>query len=165
MEKLNKRLREIYIKEILMVAAIIVAVWVLQPNFEIVINRSQSLPINFVLIKKGELPTKKDSIFVFKVRNNPHYKMKETNFIKLLGGTSGEKIIVNDRNIFVEGRLIGAAKTNTLKGQSLTMAESGIIPPHKFFAYTTHKDSFDSRYKDLGLIDEKDIIGTAIFAF
>ncbi len=45
------------------------------------------------------------------------------------------------------------------------MVSAGTIPPHKFFAYTPHKDSFDSRYNDLGLIDAKDIIGTAIVAF
>lgn len=194
MKKISQRLRKIYVKEILMVSAIVVAVWIIQPNFEIVVNRSESLPIHAVIIKKGKLPTKLDQIIVFKVRNNPHFKMKEMNFIKLVGGFEGDEIKAIEketyldgksigeakdfkelpihseiewkyREVSVGGKVIGVAKTHSLKGKPLEMVSPGIIPPHKFFAYTPHKDSFDSRYNDLGLIDAKDIIGTAIVAF
>jgi type IV secretory pathway protease TraF len=196
MKKISKRLRKIYIKEILIVMAMVIGVWAVQPNFEIVINRSESLPVHAVIIKKGKLPTKLDQIFVFKVKNNPHYKMKEMTFIKLAGGFEGDKIKAGEKEVYVDGKLIGeekdvnlkavatnseiewkyrevfvgdkligVAKTHSLKGAPLEIITSGVIPAHKFFAYTPHKDSFDSRYQDLGLVDEKDIIGTAIVAF
>ncbi len=176
--------------------AMVIGVWAVQPNFEIVINRSESLPVHAVIIKKGKLPTKLDQIFVFKVKNNPHYKMKEMTFIKLAGGFEGDKIKAGEKEVYVDGKLIGeakdvnlkavatnseiewkyrevfvgdkligVAKTHSLKGAPLEIIASGVIPVHKFFAYTPHKDSFDSRYNDLGLIDAKDIIGTAIVAF
>ncbi len=240
MKKISQRLRKIYVKEILMVSAMVVAVWIIQPNFEIVVNRSESLPIHAVIIKKGKLPTKLDQIIVFKVRNNPHYKMKEMNFIKLVGGFEGDKIEkrggvvmkdgkpvfrtifdgceiknsddscdkpvmysfapsdplfnpykdentwyqsfkspaadaiekrkslnmeITDKTVSVAGKEIGVIKAWSKKTEPLSAIQSGIIPSNKFFAYTTHKDSFDSRYNDLGLIDAKDIIGTAIVAF
>jgi conjugal transfer pilin signal peptidase TrbI len=140
-------------------------IWLLQANYEVVINHSESLPIHFVLIEKGQIPTKLNQIFVFKVRNNPHYKMQEMNFIKLVGGFAGDKIETNGRDFYVRGKFIGTAKTQSLKGLPLEMSKMGTIPEHTFFAYTPHIDSFDSRYQDLGLIDEKDIIGTAVFAF
>jgi conjugal transfer pilin signal peptidase TrbI len=66
---------------------------------------------------------------------------------------------------FCTGKEIGVIKAWSKKTEPLSAIQSGIIPSNKFFAYTTHKDSFDSRYNDLGLIDAKDIIGTAIVAF
>lgn len=160
MKKLNNHARAV------LVAAILTTlVWLLQANYELVVNRSESLPINFVLVEKGKFPKKPEQIFVFKVRNNPHYKMKEMNFIKLAVGFEGDQIEIRGREIYVAGKLIGIAKTNSLKGLPLKMISAGTIPPHKFFAYTPHTDSFDSRYQDLGLVDEKDIIGTALVAF
>lgn len=134
-------------------------------QYEFVINHSESLPLKVVLIKKDVLPKKIGQIFVFKVKNNPVYQNQEVKFIKLLGGKEGDEIKINDRDFSVNDKFIGTAKTHSLKGEPLTMAKAGVIPPHKFFAYTNHLDSFDSRYNEIGLIDEKDIIGTAVFAF
>ncbi len=134
-------------------------------HYQIVLNHSSSLPLSFVIIKKGELPATKGQVFVFFVRDNPTYKNKEVKFIKLLGGKEGDVVKINDRDFSINDGFIGTAKTLSLKGEPLTMAASGIIPAHKFFAYTNHIDSFDSRYNEIGLIDEKNIIGTAIFAF
>jgi hypothetical protein len=94
------------------------------------------------------------------------------------------KITIKDKEVKVSGNLIGVAKPfikkfeDFLKGNSslkdelkdrknlrLHAISPGVIPPHQFFAYTPHKDSFDSRYQEIGLIDEKDIIGTAILTF
>lgn len=165
MKKLSKELRKKYIKGILIIFSITILVWLIHPNFKIIINHSESLTIHFAVIKKGKIPVQKDDIFVFSVAENPHYKMKNINFIKLLGGKAGDKIVVDADEVYIGDKLIGKAKKTSLKGNDLTIISDGTIPPNKFFAYTPHKDSFDSRYKDLGLIDEKDIIGTAIFAF
>jgi len=218
-------------KAVLIVSIAVILVKVAVDRYKIVKNYSESLPIHYVLIKKGKLPTKHDQIFVFKVKDNPFYKAKEVNFLKLVGGLSGDEIEVNggevffdgkkipsvgplsdvfetltlakitnpedlkkrkvtfvEREIYVSGKKIGIIKPftrkyenfvkkqysvsppdNTLKfddkNYELHPIETGKIPAHKFFAYTPHRDSFDSRYKEIGLIDEKDIIGTAIFAF
>lgn len=156
----NSRLR------IAMLAVSMFALSIMIPrNYELVLNHSESLPLHAVIIKKGELPTKLDQAFVFFVRDNPIYQNQEVKFIKLLGGKEGDEVKINDRDFSVNEKFIGTAKTHSLKGEPLAMARSGVIPPHKFFAYTNHVDSFDSRYNEIGLIDEKDIIGTAVFAF
>jgi len=135
-------------------------------QYEFVINHSESLPLRFVIIKKGALPKTVDQVFVFRVKDNPTYKNQEVKFIKLLGGKESDEIIIkDDRAVYVNEKLIGVAKTTSLKGLPLEILPAGKIPPHKFFAYGTHKDSYDSRYKEIGLIDEKDIIGTAVFVY
>ena len=100
---------------------------------------------------------------------------------KLVGSEEFQKkdITIIDKEIYVAGKLIGVAKPYTKKVEELIKMKSdfdanefrlhsvnlGKIPSHKFFAYTPHKDSFDSRYQEIGFIDEKDIIGTAILTF
>jgi type IV secretory pathway protease TraF len=91
------------------------------------------------------------------------------------------KITIEDREVFVAGKSIGIAKPFTKKFENFLKNSSdgkkygenyelhpiriNVIPSKKFFAYTPHKDSFDSRYQEIGLIDEKDIIGTAVLTF
>ena len=156
-------------KEALIALAAIALIWLVQANYEIVINRSESLPIHAVLIQKGRLPAKPDQIFVFKLQNNPAYNFAEVNFIKLVAGFAGDKIEVVNQDFYITHKFthkfIGTAKTQGLKGETLNPLSSQTIPQHKFFAYTPHPDSYDSRYQQIGLIDEKDIIGTAIVAF
>jgi conjugal transfer pilin signal peptidase TrbI len=167
MKKLSNRAKIASAKAVAIAATIMVTGWIAQANFQLVVNRSESLPIRSVLILKGKLPNKIDQIFVFKVKNNKHYPSQEKEFIKLAAGFAGDEIKVKlpEREVYVTERLIGLAKAYSLMGLPLTMIEGGTIPPHKFFAYTPHKDSLDSRYQDLGLVDEKDIIGTAIATF
>ena len=56
-------------------------------------------------------------------------------------------------------------KEKSKKNQKLTAIQSQIISKQKYFFYSLHQDSFDSRYQEIGLIDEKNIVGTAIFAY
>ena len=119
------------------------------------------------MIAKNQIP-QKDQIFAFKAKDNPAYKAGEI-FIKIVGGVEGDEVIIKERDFYINSKstnqFIGTAKTQSLKGLPLTIADVGIIPPNHFFAYTTHQDSYDSRYKEIGLINAKDIIGTAVFAF
>lgn len=159
-------------------------VWFIS-GYEYVLNHSESLPLKAIIIKKNKLPVDKGDIFVFYVRNSSAYQSKEVKFIKMLGGSAGDVITIKAsetsktsetlkteesakssfETLLVNGVEIGKIKTESLKGMALHPISEGIIPPHKFFAYTTHSDSYDSRYSEIGLIDEKDIIGTAVFVF
>lgn len=150
---------------VLVVILAIILMSMLATRYRIVMNHDGSLPINGVVIKIGKIPTKNDEIFVFNVKNNPHFKSEEIRFIKHVGGFAGNEIKVREREVYVADRPIGFAKTHSRKGAQLTITEEQVIPEHKFFAYTHHEYSFDSRYKDIGLVDEKDIIGTAILTF
>ena len=160
MKKRNK-----IIVGILIVFLLGICAWIMPTKYEIVRNYSESLPYHFVIVKKGVLPSKKDQIFVFYVRDNPLLKVAKIKFIKLAGGLPGDVIDVHKKEIFINKNSIGLIKPYSKKGEPLNAVASGKIPQGKFFAYTPHKDSFDSRYKEIGLINEKDIIGVAIFAF
>jgi len=146
---------------------LIISVASLKNRYLIIHNKSTSLSARWFVISKGKLP-QKDQIFAFKAKENPAYKTGEI-FIKIVGGIAGDKVITKERDFYIPNQLgdkfIGTAKAVSLKGQLLTMSDSGIIPPHYYFAYTTHKDSYDSRYQQIGLVNETQIIGTAVLAF
>lgn len=199
---------------ILLAIGLLIIVFSILQNYQIVMNHSESLPYHFVIIKKNKIPTKKNEVFVFVVKNDPLLKVKKVNFIKLVGGLPGDlieikggeifidgkktkfsantndketdmfvyhalkypsqevekvkeskKLEIKDLQIYVAGKLIGNIKAYSKKNIPLHPLETKIIPKNKFFAYSPHIDSYDSRYQEIGLIDEKDIIGTAIFAF
>jgi len=146
---------------------LIISVASLKNRYLIIHNKSTSLSARWFVISKGKLP-QKDQIFAFKAKENPAYKTGEI-FIKIVGGISGDEVVTKEKDFYITNqfgdKFIGTAKTVSLKGQPLTMSDSGIIPPHYYFAYTTHKDSYDSRYQQIGLVNETQIIGTAVLAF
>ena len=142
---------------------IVMAIAYVGQHYLVIHNKSESLPSHWFVISKGQVP-QKDQIFAFKAKENPAYKKGEI-FIKIVGGVGGDELWKVNRNFYINDKLIGTAKTESLKGLPLEMSDAGVIPEHFFFAYTTHKDSYDSRYKEIGLINEKDIIGTAVLAF
>lgn len=132
--------------------------------FLLVPNLSSSLPQYLFLVIKGDVPTTRDQFFVAYVPGNKYYSKRP--FIKMVGGLPGDQIKIIDREFYINDQFIGFAKFHSLKGDPLARAEiAGLIPEHKFFAYTLHRDSYDSRYQEIGLIDEKNIIGTAIAIF
>jgi len=140
-------------------------VFLILRKFEIVINYSESLSYKFVVIDKAKKPINKGQIAVFYVFDNKQLGVKKIKFIKILGGSAGSSILVNDNKIFIDNNFIGIIKEYSKNNQKLNSISSQIIPAQKYFFYSPHPDSFDSRYQEIGLIDEKNIVGTAIFAY
>jgi conjugal transfer pilin signal peptidase TrbI len=143
--------------------AFIGAILVFRDYFLIVHNKSVSLSARWFVIAKGHIP-QKNQIFAFRVLSPNSYKPDEI-FIKIVGGVAGDKIITKERDFYINDKFIGTAKTISLQGQPLMISNAGVIPSNHYFAYTPHKDSYDSRYQEIGLINEAQIIGTAVFAF
>jgi conjugal transfer pilin signal peptidase TrbI len=135
----------------------------IKQNYLVIHNKSVSLPDKWFVVSKGKVP-QKGQVFAFTAKENTAYKPDEI-FIKIAGGIGGDQISINNRQFYINDQLIGIAKPKSLKGYPLDMLDAGTIPENNFFAYTPHKDSYDSRYNEIGLINAKDIIGTAIFAF
>ena len=104
----------------------------------------------------GSNPDKEEDLF---------YQLLRSDNTDAVADRKRRKIEITDKSILVSGKMIGVIKPYSKKGKPLSAVKDGIIPSGKFFAYTTHKDSYDSRYQEIGLIDETQIIGTAVLAF
>ncbi|MCR5224749.1 MAG: S26 family signal peptidase [Alphaproteobacteria bacterium] len=85
------------------------------------------------------------------------FNYKGRKFLKYLVGTAGDSIKNINNNIYVGNSKVGYAETNNV----ITPINNGIISEGYVFVAGTHEKSFDSRYKEFGLIKVNDIRGRA----
>ena len=142
-------------------------------------NLSESLPYTFFVVDKNKMPSKND-IGAFNYYSKAKYVSdfdKKLNkklgiddsagdrvtFIKYVGGVEGDFIKVQDRKVYLNDEFVGKAKENAEldKRMLYPLSQVGVIPKHKYYLKAPHQDSFDSRYSEVGLIDESEIIGKA----
>ena len=126
--------------------------------YAIGINMTDSLPGTIYLIAKGKLPKSRDEYISFKAPNN---KLHEQPFVKLVGGVEGDIVTEKSRKFYINGKFIGYAKKRSKTGEEVELGFTGSIPKGCYFVYSKHKDSYDSKYKDIGLVCGADVIGSA----
>ncbi len=84
-------------------------------------------------------------------------------YLKRVSGLPGERVEVDDeRRVSVNGVLTGVAKRRALDGRPLAAIEPGVIPPGHYYVHAEHKDSHDSRYREIGLVPRERIRGRAV---
>lgn len=121
-------------------------------------NITQSLPYkHFFIIKTKNI--KIGNYILFKAPKSSIYS--GMHLIKQVVAGYGDKITVKDRDVFINQKIICIAKTHAKTGRTLIITNIGKIPEGHYFVANAHTDSYDSRYLDFGLINEKDIIGVA----
>lgn len=106
---------------------------------------------SFSEIKKGDL-------IAFK-HNHSEYKPYR-NLLKRVYGVSGDLVEFKKGHVFVAGKDLGKVYPMGSGGVPLKQIEGGVIPSGKLFVGSEKDMSFDSRYKRIGLIDEKQVIST-----
>lgn len=148
---------------ILLILAIGVIIFMIK-GYLIIINRSDSLAFKWVLIEKGRMPSKKGDIFAFWTDGGGLYRDKRI-FVKKLVSNKGSLIKIDGDEVNIDGVFMGRIKKYLSSGRELNAIEQKIVKKGQYFAFAPHPKSFDSRYKEIGLINEKDIIGIAIFIF
>lgn len=82
-------------------------------------------------------------------------------FVKLVAGVAGDKVVVEGRDIYVGGVYRGRAKEVSLKGRELEVTQGGVIPEGMLYVFAPHKDSYDSRYAEIGFISVNTVTGKA----
>lgn len=136
------------------------AVIYITSNYRLMINATASLGNWAFLVKLGTLPVKDGEYAAFYPPSNPYYGHKP--FVKIVAGMGGDTVIEQDRIYYVGEKEIGRAKEFSLKGEKLDKGPVGVIPQGQYFMYAPHKDSYDSRYLQMGWISADHIIGVAI---
>lgn len=134
-------------------------------GYSVAFNTSKSLGGWVYLINQNEKHIKKGELVAFIAPKNKYYS-NYNRFIKYTWGVAGDNVQFEKNGTFlINGQVKGVAKSLTKSFEPLVHADGGVIPEGKFFAGTNHLDSFDSRYKLVGNIDEKNIIGRAYLLF
>ena len=164
--------KSIIIKNLLKIL-IIVIVGVLLVNIfiskcSIGFNNTDSVDGKIFFVIKGSYPQIASDKITFKV-NNAHTNHEDKIFIKKVVGFAGDTISVKDNRIFLNKKDLGKIKPKSIKNNQLypilTNDQSLVIPKDQYFVYSGHVDSYDSRYKSMGLINKSMIIGRAYAVF
>lgn len=122
------------------------------------LNMTESLPHWAFIVDDHRMPVRGD-MAMFEVPNNPYYQGQP--FVKRVAGIAGDRVENRDGRIFIAGEFVGEAKPEARDGRPLEAIQDIVIPEGYVFMLGTHRDSYDSRYAEIGLIPLERVIGRA----
>lgn len=157
-DRLPEKSRIVLRKSAYMAFTIILTYLILSPFIGLSWNITKSLPGHLYVYVKFMEPGLSD-VAAFVPPKNPYYT--RTNFIKIVRGIPGDVVTIEGRDFYINGLRVGTAKPQSMGGDDLPLGESGVIPEGKYFLWTSHPDSFDSRYGYIGFVDEEAFLGRA----
>lgn len=137
-------------------------------NYKLSINISPSLPYYLFLVKKKNYKKISNGDFIQFINKDAQY-YSGVNITKQVLAVGGDTLEINIfeypiDNIqgtirFNETEL--KVKDKTVLGTKVYINNISTIPENNYFVIGYNEDSFDSRYKEFGLIDKNEIIGVA----
>ena len=125
------------------------------------INSTDSLPNWAFLVDRYDRRPDRGETFAFVPPANRWYGEGAV-FAKIVAGVPGDRVERHGRDFYVAGRLVGSAKPFARDGTPTSLGPEGVIPPGHYFVVTPHPDSLDSRYAEVGWINQSAIIGKAV---
>lgn len=115
------------------------------------------IALNFREPKKGE-------VIVFKAPPDP-----EKDFIKRVIGTAGDRVMITDGKVFLNGQELNESKylkpdVRTYNGAFLKDNQEVVVPQGKFFVMGDNRD-YSSDSREWGFVEKSDIIGKSFFVY
>lgn len=147
-----------YNRMLIVVLSIWFAITIISSYCILGINLTDSLDTKAFIIKKGDIPIARGEYIAFEAPNNG---IHNNTFVKIVGGVEGDVVKEESRKFYINDSYIGRAKEYSKKGDKAELGFTGVIPKGCFFVYSKHKDSYDSKYKNIGLVCVPNIIGSA----
>jgi conjugal transfer pilin signal peptidase TrbI len=136
-----------------------VLAWLLAQHY-LLFNWTASLPYHVVWLHRGATDFARGDLIVYRYEGEELMHLKKgQRFFKRIAGLPGDKVAVEQRRVLVNGTDVGIAKQYMLDGHRLAPVAPGLIPPGYFYVQGTHEMSFDSRYRQSGLVRASQIIG------
>lgn len=129
------------------------------------VNASDSLPNWAFLVDRSGAPAKGDYIFFAPPRSallRRHFGDRPRPFGKIVYGVAGDVVSHHGSTVLINGEPVASMKARTRLGETLTRGRTGPIPGGCFFAATSHRDGFDSRYADIGFVCARQVVGTGV---
>ena len=166
----HSRLAQVFTKRniVLVVSGsflVVAALWALSNHYWFGINLSQSLPYTLVIIEKNAHVQRGDYIVFNFEGSEIGGRVRGMPFFKRIGGVAGDVISHQSRNIKINDVDVGHALTRTSDGETLDLIPDMTIPTGMVYVQATHDMSFDSRYRQCGLVAFHQIIGKAHILF
>jgi len=132
------------------------------PRVPVLFNWTPSLPYKVALLHSGNPSLRRGDFIVFAFAGNgarDYPGLAGQPFFKMVRGLPGDRISVDGREVRVNGEPVGIAKTHAFDRRPLEPIAAGVIPPGCYYVQGLSPDSFDSRYRESGLVRAEQVIG------
>jgi len=124
----------------------------------VTVNWTESLPHWAYVIDTHAEPQIGDFIDFWPPENDYYSGIS---FVKQVVAGPGDTVTCEGRTFFMGGQEIAQAKTHSQGGDALSLGPCGRVPEDHYFVVTPHKDSFDSRYGEIGHVPRDRVRGVA----
>ena len=138
------------------------------PRLPLLVNLTPSLPYRIALLQHGPHTLQRGDFIVFSFAGEAQSRypgLRGQPFFKIVRGLPGDTVTVADRQEAVNGENVGIAKAHAYDHRPLAPIAPTIIPPGHYYVQGTSPDSFDSRYRDSGLVRAEQVIGVVVPLF
>ena len=138
------------------------------PRLPLLFNLTPSLPYRIALLQRGPRPLQRGDFIVFSFAGEAQSRypgLRGQPFFKIVRGLPGDTVTVTDRRVSVNGENVGIAKPHAYDHRPLAPIAPTIIPPGHYYVQGISPDSFDSRYRDSGLVRTDQVIGVVVPLF
>lgn len=130
--------------------------WIIASHTKFHINRTDSVPYHafvctdFLRVGYGDYAS---------IDGHPTDYYAGKHFTKRVVGLPGDSVEVRDNRLYVKDQLIEPLLSITTKGLKLTPLDIPEVPAGAVFVVGDHPRSFDSRYREFGLVKKAHIKG------
>lgn len=132
------------------------------PHVPVLFNWTPSLPYKVALLHSSRYTLHRGDFIVFAFAGDgarDYPGLAGQPFFKIVRGLPGDRISVDGREVRINGEPVGVAKTHAFDRRPLEPIAAGVIPPGWFYVQGLSPDSFDSRYRQSGLVRAEQVIG------
>lgn len=131
------------------------------PVLPILFNWTASLPYKVAIVNYGSTALSRGDLVVYSFEGpagqDAYPGLRHQALFKRVAGVAGDVVTVHGRDVFVNGALVGRAKTHAFDRRPLEPIAPTVIPAGQLYVQGTSADSFDSRYSLSGLVRVQDV--------
>lgn len=135
------------------------------PHVPLLFNWTPSLPYTVAWFEGRRAPLHRGDFVIYRFDGpgQQHYPgLAHQPFFKRIRGLPGDEVTVQGRTVSINGSAVAVAKTHAFDRRPLTPLAPTVIPGGHYYVEGTAADSFDSRYRESGLVRADQILGTVI---
>ncbi|WP_415841976.1 conjugative transfer signal peptidase TraF [Paracidovorax anthurii] len=138
------------------------------PRVPVLFNWTPSLPYRMALMQYGHAPLRRGDLIVFAFDGEAQAQypgLRRQPFFKIVRGLPGDAVTLQGRLVHVNGEPMGIAKTHAHDRNPLAPIDAVVIPAGHYYVQGTSADSFDSRYRESGLVRADQVLGVVVPLF
>jgi signal peptidase I len=147
-------------KKIVAASFVIVAGYLILSKYNVIFNYTHSLPQPIFIAEVGNLDLKKEDYVAFRSKGLPNISDNHR-IVKIIIGLPGEKVIESSGIVSINGKAVAKIFYKKAFWGDIHPVNNLIISDGCYFVLGVAKTSFDSRYKEFGLVCKQQIIGKA----